>query len=150
MNDQPRFQVGLERTATGHYVATNRDGVQVQVGSDAGSFSPVELLLAAIGACSAIDVDVVTSRRAEPERFEVEVSADKLVDETGGSRLRDVALDFQVAFGDDARGREAAGLVERLVKLSHERDCTVSRTVKHATGVLMQVDGRPVAGDPEN
>ncbi|GAB2476782.1 OsmC family protein [Luteococcus sediminum] len=150
MSDQPKFQVGLERTATGHYVATNRAGVQVHVGSDDESFSPVELLLAAIGACSAIDVDVVTARRAEAEHFEVEVSAEKMVDETGGVRLRDVAVDFHLAFGDDARGREAAGLVERLVKLSHDRDCTVSRTVEHVTPVEMSVDGRPVAGDPEN
>ncbi|WP_406081131.1 OsmC family protein [Micromonospora sp. NBC_00858] len=51
------------------------------------SFTPVELLLAAIGGCTAIDVDHITRRRAEPTQLSVVVSGDKIRDETGG-RLR--------------------------------------------------------------
>ncbi len=51
------------------------------MGTGAGTdFTPVELMLAAIGGCTRIDVDVVTSRRAEPEAFEVAVNADKIKD----------------------------------------------------------------------
>lgn len=141
-----RRGVELTRTSTGNYRARNASGVTVDVGMSDDLFSPVELLLAAVGACSAIDVDVVTSRRAEPTDFRVEVSAEKVVDETGGARLQDVVADFTVLFGDEETGREAAGLVERLVRLSHDRDCTVSRTVELPTRVRMDVDGRTVAG----
>ncbi|MEL4356440.1 MULTISPECIES: OsmC family protein [unclassified Luteococcus] len=141
-----RHSVRLSRTSTGNYRATNAAGVSIGLGQGDDVFSPVELLLAAIGGCSAIDVDVVTARRTEPTSFEVEVSAQKMTDETGGARLRDVVADFHLVFGDDDRAREAAGLVERLVRLSHERDCTVSRTVEFPTPVRMDVDGRTVAG----
>ncbi|MEL4504832.1 OsmC family protein [Luteococcus sp. H138] len=142
-----RRSVRLERTSTGNYLATNAAGVNVPLGMGDDVFSPVELLLAAIGGCSAIDVDVVTSRRGEPDHFAVEVSAGKVVDETGGSRLQDVVADFRVAFGSDERAREAAGLVERLIRLSHDRDCTVSRTVELPTRVRMDLAGRPVVGE---
>lgn len=142
-----RRAVRLERTSTGNYRATNAAGVSIALGMGDDVFSPVELLLAAIGGCSAIDVDVVTSRRGEPDEFTVEVSAEKLVDETGGSCLQDVVADFHLAFGDGERAREAAGLVDRLVRLSHDRDCTVSRTVELPTRVRMDVDGRTVAGE---
>lgn len=142
MSGQPRpVSVRLERTATGRYVATNAAGVQLELGSGDGLFSPVEVLLAAIGACSAIDVDVVTSRRAGPERFEVTIGGTKVVDETGGNRMADVDVCFDVAFDDSPEGRQAAGLVPRLVRLSHDRDCTVSRTVELPTDVRMRLAG---------
>ena len=146
MSEPKPFVVTLQRTATGRYVATNARGVQLELGSDDDVFSPVEVLLAAIGACSAIDVDVVTSRRAEPERFEVTIGAMKVTDETGGNRLADVDVAFDVAFDDSPEGRQAAGLVPRLVRLSHDRDCTVSRTVELPTNLRMRVvDDAPTA-----
>ena len=146
MSEPKPFGVTLQRTATGRYVATNARGVQLELGSDDDVFSPVEVLLAAIGACSAIDVDVVTSRRAEPERFEVTIGAMKVTDETGGNRLADVDVAFDVAFDDSPEGRQAAGLVPRLVRLSHDRDCTVSRTVELPTKLRMRVvDDAPTA-----
>ena len=135
MSEPKPFGVTLQRTATGRYVATNARGVQLELGSDDDVFSPVEVLLAAIGACSAIDVDVVTSRRAEPTRFELTASGEKVTDEDGGKRLDNVRLAFDVDFADDEQGNQARGLVDRLIQLSHEKDCTVSRTIEHPTDV---------------
>jgi uncharacterized OsmC-like protein len=42
-----------------------RGKITLALSGDA-DFRPTELLLGAIGACTAIDVDTVTSRRAEP------------------------------------------------------------------------------------
>ncbi len=73
--------MSIERVAAGSYTVTNERGGTITVGRGAdGEFSPVELLLAAIGACTAIDVDVLTSRRAEPTAFTVEVGAEKVRD----------------------------------------------------------------------
>lgn len=135
-----RRAVTIERVDTTHYRATNAAGATVDFGRGEGLLSPVELLLAATAGCSAVDVDVVTSRRSRPEEFTVAASAQKYTDEEGGSRLRDVELTFRVRFPDDAAGRKAQALVPRLVALSHEKDCTVSRTVQHPTEVTSRVD----------
>src|ERR1035438_5362788 len=60
--------VAVERIANGMFTATNGRGGQIAVGAGgAGDFTPTELLLAAVGGCTAIDVDILTSRRAEPD-----------------------------------------------------------------------------------
>jgi putative redox protein len=138
-------KVTVTRRSEGHYLATNARGGQIRFGTGSeDEFSPVELLLAAIGGCSSVDVDTVTSRRADPDQFEVTVSGQKVVDENDASRLDPVGLDFAVHFPDTDEGREAAGLVERLVKLSRDKNCTVSRTIESATPVLFKVDGQPL------
>lgn len=139
MADDDRRRVTLERLDTGVYRATNPDGVQLTFGSaDGAGFSPVELLLAAIGGCSAADVDVVTERRATPERFEVEVAARK-VREQGGNLLRDLELTFDVAFPEGEDGDRAREILPRAVRTSHERTCTVTRTVEASTAVAVHI-----------
>ena len=49
--------------------------------------------------------------------------------------MDNVHLDFDLAFPDDEEGRKADARVERLVGLSHDKYCTVSRTVEHPTKV---------------
>lgn len=138
MSDDRRA-VTVERVRTGVYRATNATGDQLTFGSgDEAGFTPVELLLAAIGGCSAIDVDMVTSRRAEPDRFSVAVDATKVRDEEG-SRLEDVQVRFDLRFPDDEDGRRAADRVPNAVRASQERDCTVSRTVVRATPVGFEI-----------
>ena len=50
-------------------------------------------------------------------------------------RCENLTASFGLAFPDDAAGRKAAGMVQRLVTLSHDKYCTVSRTVEHGTAV---------------
>ena len=74
--------VTVERTGAGRFTATNARGGTVEFGTGEGTlFTPVELLLAALGGCTAVDVDVATSRHAEPDGFTVTVSGDKVSDE---------------------------------------------------------------------
>lgn len=134
-NQNPTHSIELTREATNRYVARNAAGVEVTFGRGEDLMSPVELLLAAIAGCSSIDVDTVTSRSSEPTEFRVEASGSKVAEENGGSRLEDLNLSFNLSFPDDEGGRKAAGLVDRLVKLSHDKYCTVSRTVEHGTPV---------------
>ncbi len=63
----------LTRLEKGRYRVTNSRGGSIEIGQGTASelFSPVELLLAAIAGCGAIDVDFITAKRAEPERFDV-------------------------------------------------------------------------------
>src|SRR5262245_29780229 len=76
--------VEIERTGLGRYTARNVRGGTLNIGGgDDSDFSPVELLLAAIGGCTAVDVDYITVKRAEPEKFTVTVRGDKIRDEQG-------------------------------------------------------------------
>ncbi len=147
-NDDPTLRsVELTRTATARYVVRNAAGAELEFGHGEGLLSPVELLLAAIAGCSAIDVDTVTARSAEPTSFQVAATGHKVV-EDGANRLEGLHLSFNLAFPDTADGQKAAGLVERLVDLSHEKYCTVSRTVEHGTAVTTEV--HVAVGDTES
>lgn len=125
--------VRIERVSTGEYVVHNARGGTLPVGGDA--FTPVELLLAAIGTCTAIDTDTVTSRRAEPGKFTITVSGDKVTDPEQGNRMTNLAVTFDITFPDGKEGDEARKLLPRTVKLSHDKLCTVSRTVELGTEV---------------
>src|SRR5262249_47406194 len=70
-------QVTLVRVGLGRYEVRNVRGGSITIGSGGDEdFTPVELLLAALGGCTAIDVDLITARRAEPESFQVIVTGD--------------------------------------------------------------------------
>jgi uncharacterized OsmC-like protein len=133
-------QVSIARDAAGKYTVTNTRGGTIPVGTGAdGEFTPVELLLAAIGTCTSIDVDVLTSRRAEPTAFAVEVEAEKVRD-TLGSHLTDIAVTFQVSFPEGAGGDAARELLPGAVRRSHDTLCTVSKTVELGTPVTATID----------
>lgn len=135
ITDPALRSVEVLRTATGHYTARNPAGAEIAFGQGEGLLTPVELLLAALAGCSSVDVDIATSRSAEPTAFRVEATGRKIVEEGGANRLDDLHLSFALSFPDDDAGRKAAGMVERLVALSHDKYCTVSRTVEHGTAV---------------
>ena len=141
MTDADHRRVTLERLDTGVYRATNPRGAQLTFGSmDDDGFSPVELLLAAIGGCSAVDVDMVTGRRAAPERFEVVVEAEKVRDEVGNI-LQDLRMTFHVTFPAGEDGDRARELLPRALRTSHDRTCTVSRTIEAGTPVAARIAG---------
>ena len=128
-------QVSIARTGPGKYTVTKDTGGTISVGTGSdGEFTPVELLLAALGGCTAIDADVATSRHAEPLRFSVSVRGDKIADEEG-SRMENLAVTFHVEFPEGPEGDRARAILPRAVKLSHDRLCTVSRTVERGTPV---------------
>ena len=135
------YAVDLTRIDTAQYRATNSAGASVELGSGEGLLSPVELLLAAVAGCSAVDVDVVTSRRAKPESFDVHVEGD-CVSEDGESRLSEVRVGFDLSFPDTPEGNQARKLVDNLIRISHEKDCTVSRTVENPTRVTFSNDSK--------
>jgi uncharacterized OsmC-like protein len=139
MAEDTHRQVSIERIASTKYTVTNERGGQITIGSGGTEFSPVELLLAAIGGCTAIDVDILTSRRAEPDSFQIEVGAEKVRDRSG-NHLTDITVTFRLAFPDGEDGDNARALVPDAVKLSNERLCTVSRTVELGTPITPRIE----------
>src|SRR3954463_9109931 len=136
MTEEKLRDVGITRLRPGQYEATNPRGGKLVFGrgEDDDAFTPVELLLAAIAGCSAIDVDLITGKRAEPTRFDASITGTKIRDDQG-NRLTDLTLPFDVASPDDDSGRAAAEVLPRAVQQSHDRLCTVSRTVEVGTPI---------------
>ena len=138
--DSAHRSVRLERIENSRYVATNDRGGQINIGKGEGTdFTPVDLLLTAIGGCTAVDVDLLTSRRAEPEKFEIVVDADKVHDE-GGNRLTDIVVTFRITFPGGEDGDKARALLPDAVRKSHDRLCTVSRTVELGTPIADRIE----------
>jgi putative redox protein len=132
-------QVSIARDAVTKYTATNERGGTIAIGSGGDAdFTPVELLLAAIGGCTAIDVDVVTSRRAEPAEFTVQVEGEKIRDALG-SRMTDLAVTFRVSFPAGEGGDAARALLPDAVRRSHDSLCSVSKTVELGTPVASTI-----------
>jgi putative redox protein len=129
-----RRSVSIERLSKGRYRATNTHGDTIVVGEGDGIFSPIELLLTALAACTAIDVDYIVGKRDEPASFRVRGEANKVRDE-GGNHLTDIVVTFDARFKDTEAGKAAQGVMARAVQQSHDRLCTVSRTVELGTEV---------------
>jgi uncharacterized OsmC-like protein len=128
--------VTLQRTSLGHYEVRNVRGGTLNVGNgDGNEFTPVELLLAALGSCTSADVDYIISKRADPESFTVDVTADKIRDETSSNRLVNLAIALGVTFPEGTAGDAAREALPRAVKMSHDRLCTVSRTIELGTPI---------------
>jgi putative redox protein len=133
-------EITVERIASGVFTATNSRGGQLEFGTGSGTdFTPTELLLAAIGGCTSIDVDILTSRRAEPESFVVRVAAEKIRDEDG-NRLTGIEVTFRIGFPAGEHGDEARAILPDVVKKSHDRLCTVGRTVEIGTPITERIE----------
>jgi putative redox protein len=138
-NDSVHRAVAIRRVANGEFAATNDRGGRIALGTGRGAdFTPTELLLVAIGGCTAIDVDILTSRRAEPRSFEVQVDAEKVRD-AAGNRLTDIAVTFTIRFPDGEQGDAARAIVPDAVRKSHERLCTVGRTIEIGTPITTRI-----------
>ncbi|MEU5881609.1 OsmC family protein [Spirillospora sp. NPDC047279] len=119
--------VRVERTEDG-YQATNDRGAHVVIGDSTeveGAFTPVELLLAALGGCEIVTVEPLTAQRGHRMvRLAAQVSADKVAT----SRLGTITVNYEVELpeGDD----EAADVLAKVAQRVHEKYCTVGNALK--------------------
>jgi putative redox protein len=127
--------IAMSRVGLGEFEVTNVRGGSMRIGGDNDQFTPVELLLAAIAGCSAIDVDYITSKRAEPVTFTVEASGEKLRDEEARNHMGGLTVRFAVTFPDGEAGDRAREMLPKAIQMSHDRLCTVSRTVEQGTPI---------------
>lgn len=133
--------VELTRIGEQRYKATNKRGGVLPMGSGGDpDFTPVELLLAAIAGCTAIEVDLITGKRSPATRFDLHVEADKIRDEDG-NHLTNITVVFDVAFPEGEAGDAARSVLQRSIEQSRDRLCTVSRTVALPSPVEMVTAG---------
>lgn len=133
--------VELTRLGLGRYEITNARGGTITIGDGSDNdFTPVELLLAALAGCSSVDVDHITSRRAEPESFVVVAEGEKASSPEDGNHMRDLEVTFRIGFPEGEAGDSARAAFPRSVAQSRDRLCTVSRTVQIGTPVEMTAE----------
>jgi uncharacterized OsmC-like protein len=129
--------IEITRVEKGLYEVTNVRGGRMRMGGggDSDDFTPVELLLAAIAGCSGTDVDFITSKRAEPVEFTVTGEGDKVRDEEGRNTMENLRVTFSIQFPEGDEGDRAREMLPKAIAMSHDRLCTVTRTVVAGTPV---------------
>jgi uncharacterized OsmC-like protein len=131
--------VELTRLRKARYLATNRRGGTLEVGEgDDAAFTPVELLLVALAACPAMDVDYIIGKRAEAESGRLRASGHKIRDDVG-NRLVDLEVSFDLRYPEGEGGDAARAALPAAVQRANERLCTVGRTVHVGTPVVATV-----------
>lgn len=113
-----------------HMEAKNEDDVTIRmdgtpdIGGINGGFRPMQMLLAAAGGCSAIDVvGILKKQRQNPDDLKIEVTGDRVkVDEY--SEFRSIHLHFILTGELDEKK------VARAIDLSLTKYCSVSKTLE--------------------
>lgn len=123
----------MERVGDG-YVARNGRGGEISIGDSAtgDDFTPVELLLAAVGGCNIVSVEPLTAKRGHRlVRLAMTVEGEKVQPNLLGPVT--VTYDVELPEGDAAAEEVFKAVAHRV----HERACTVSHTL--AEGVPVTV-----------
>ena len=121
--------VDLEKVGEHRYKAVNARGGVLTLGhGDDPDFTPVELLLAALAGCGAIDIDFITGKRAPFETFAARAEGRKVRDE-GGNHLVGLTVTYDVTFPEGEGGDAARAVLESAIQRSQDRLCTVGRTI---------------------
>lgn len=122
-----------------HMEASNEDGNTIQmdgspdIGGDGKGMRPMQLLLAAVGGCSAIDVVLILKKQKQViESFEIEVDGEREKIEEY-SLFRDICLHFKF------KGKVDYDKAERAVKLSIDKYCSVSKTLEPTAKITYKV-----------
>lgn len=107
-------------------------------GGSAAATSPKELLLLALGACSAFDVEeILRKRRLDVRSLEVELDADSAVEHP--KVFTEIRVTYRVT------GDVPAKDFERAIRLSQDTYCSVSAMVRRACPIRW----RACVGDVE-
>ena len=139
----PKREARIEATWVGeHRFDTGRPGGPTSRldGEGVSGQSPVDAVLSALAACSAIDVvDILAKRRTPVERLHVEARGERR--EELPRRFTHIELRYIV----DGADIEASH-VERAIALSHEKYCSVAATLDPALSVSSIAVVNGVAG----
>jgi uncharacterized OsmC-like protein len=129
------FHVTVERIEDG-FVARNNRGAEVRFGTGGAdaSFTPVELLLAALGGCNIVTVEPLTAKRGHRlVRLAATMDATKVKPNQLGTIT--VTYDVEVPPGD----AEAAKVFHDVALRVHKSACTVSTALETATEIELRL-----------
>lgn len=119
-----------------HMEAGNEEGGKIRmdgktnIGGLEGGMSPMQLLLAGIGGCSAIDViSILEKQKQKLTDLSVEVDADKQKLKEGYSEFKTIHLHFKLSGELDEKK------VKRALDLSITKYCSVSKALEKGSEI---------------
>jgi putative redox protein len=121
--------------------AVNEEGNSVlidgskEIGGHGKGLRPMQLLLAALGGCSTIDIiAILRKQKQELESIEIEVYGDREpVGIEGYSLFKTIEVHFKL------KGKVDKDKVERAVKLSMEKYCSVTKTLEPTAKITYKI-----------
>ena len=103
------------------------------IGGEGTGMRPMQLLLAAVGGCSAIDVLLILKKQKQQvESYEIEVTGER-------EKLGDYSLFKEICLHYKLRGKITLEKAERAVKLSVDKYCSVSKTLEPTAKITYKV-----------
>lgn len=122
-----------------HMEASNENGNTLQmdgspdIGGEGKGMRPMQLLLAAVGGCSSIDVLLMLKKQKQiVDSFEVEV-------EGHTEKIEDYRLYKNICLHFKLTGEVEMEKAERAIKLSMEKYCSVSKTLEPTATITYKV-----------
>tara|TARA_R110002096_G_scaffold170131_9_gene342229 strand:+ start:503 stop:919 length:417 start_codon:yes stop_codon:yes gene_type:complete len=119
-----------------HMEAGNEEGGKIRIdgntniGGIEGGMSPMQLLLAGIAGCSAIDViSILEKQKQELSDLKVEVDGDKQSTDVGYSEFKTIHMHFILSGNLDPKK------VERALNLSITKYCSVSKALEKGSEI---------------
>lgn len=103
------------------------------IGGHHKGFRPMQMMLAAVGGCSAIDIiSILKKQKQEIESFEVAVEGDKQSVDSY-SVYKTIDIHFKIT------GKVDKEKAERAAKLSHDKYCSVSKALEYSSEIRFKV-----------
>ena len=116
------------------FEAENSVGGKIRMDGDGvlqgieGGIAPMELLLAGVGACSAVDVLMILKKQRQTiESLEVQVEPEKTKNDIGYSEYKRIHMHYVL------KGSIDVAKAEKALKLSVEKYCSVSKALEKVT-----------------
>lgn len=136
--------VKLDRTGDGFaFDVVNCDGNKMTIdttpanGGEGKGFSPMQLLLVAIGGCSAIDiVHILKKQKQQINAFSVEVDGEREKVEEH-SVWKTITIHYKLIGNIDPEK------ALRAARLSHEKYCSVSKALEFSSTIYFKVSVEP-------
>jgi putative redox protein len=129
------MKITIDQLEHTHMEATNEEGGLIRmdgsrsIGGLEGGFSPMQLLLAGVGGCSAIDIiGILKKQRQDLQDLIVEVEGDRQSKDEY-SEFKTIHIKF-IFTGDLNKSK-----VERAINLSLNKYCSVSKTLEKTSEI---------------
>ncbi len=122
-----------------HFVAMNENGCTLEMdsllsGESPKGLTPMQLLLAAAGGCSGIDiVDILTKQRLKVEDLKISIDGERQK-EVVPALFEKIHLHFKI-YGDIPHEK-----AERAVNLSMEKYCSVAKTLEKTAQITFSFE----------
>jgi uncharacterized OsmC-like protein len=129
------YHVEVERTDDGFVARNDRGGIiSFGTGGEDADFTPVELLLAALGGCNIVTIEPLTAKRGHRlVRLAATIEAEKVTPNQLGTVV--MRYDVELPPGDEKAAQVFHDVAERV----HERSCTVSTALTHVTPIELHI-----------